>query len=455
MKPKELLQLLKKKKRLDVDDLKDKNTALSSAQLLAEKGLINVKQYVKPIYFITEEGLRYLKYGFPEEKVALLDGTPISELSDEEKRIGVMWAKKNGWIDIKDGKIVVKQKPELYLQRKVLEAIYAGKEPGNNVSLLIKRKLVSKKEQKNIILELTEKGEVEDYKEYVSSITSSLIRSKEYKNINLKPFSINDEQERLYIGKKHPLTYFMEKIRSIFSEMGFEEMEGNYIISSFWCFDALLQPQDHPARDLADTFYLEGQEDLPDPSLVSSVKNYQELLWKEPWKEEIARQRVLRTHTTAVSARKIVNNKGPGKYFSIGKVFRNEAIDFKHLAEFYQTEGIVISDEVTFSDLMGILETFYNKLGFDRIRFRPSYFPYTEPSLEIEVYFDKRKEWIELGGAGIFREEVSKALGSAYPILAFGLSLERPLMLLLGNQDIRDFYASDIEWLRDFSPSLL
>ncbi len=138
------------------------------------------------------------------------------------------------------------------------------------------------------------------------------------------------------------------------------------------------------------------------------------------------------------------------KYFCVGRVYRNEVVDFKHLAEFYQIEGIVLWEKATFADLLGLLREFYRKLGFEKIRFRPSYFPYTEPSLEVEVYFEQKKAWLELGGAGIFRPEVCLPLWGKYPVLAWGLSLERPIMLANDVEDIRSFYKNDLAWLRDF-----
>ena len=242
------------------------------------------------------------------------------------------------------------------------------------------------------------------------------------------------------------------KIATIFTDMGFEEMNGPEIQTSFWNFDALFQPQDHPARELADTFYLKGSAALPkDDALISRVKKIHEKFWGGEWKGENASKSVLRTHTTSVSASYLYNyckNKQPKKYFSMGKVFRNEATDYKHLAEFFQVEGIVVWEGATFRDLLGCLKEFYRKLGFEKIRFQPSYFPYTEPSLEISVYFEKKKQWLELGGAGIFRPEVSIPLCDRYPVLAWGLSLERPLMLLNDMDDIRDFYKSNAGWLR-------
>jgi phenylalanyl-tRNA synthetase alpha chain len=133
--------------------------------------------------------------------------------------------------------------------------------------------------------------------------------------------------------------------------------------------------------------------------------------------------------------------------FSIGRVFRRENLDSTHLPEFTQIEGIYMDEDADFTLLLGILDEFYGRMGFPEIRFRPSYFPYTEPSLEIEVLYHGK--WLELGGAGIFRPEVLEPLGIEYPVLAWGLGLERLAMITLGLRDIRELYISDIDWLRN------
>ncbi|MCS7109522.1 MAG: phenylalanine--tRNA ligase subunit alpha, partial [Candidatus Micrarchaeota archaeon] len=157
--------------------------------------------------------------------------------------------------------------------------------------------------------------------------------------------------------------------------------------------------------------------------------------------------------TTTLSAHTLVKlRKGkrskPGKFFAIGRVYRNEATDFKHLAEFYQIEGIVAWKKATFRDLLGILSEFYKRQGI-KIRFRPHYFPYTEPSVEVDRWDEKRGEWIEFAGAGILRPEVSIPLWGSYPVLAWGMSLERPLMSILNVKDIRIPYQNDIYWISD------
>ncbi len=212
--------------------------------------------------------------------------------------------------------------------------------------------------------------------------------------------------------------------------------------------DALFIPQDHPARDMQDTFYIKNPEktDLPDKNLVEAVKDMHEKGcdkgkgWGYEWREDVARKPVLRTHTTAVSARKLSEIEPPAKLFSVDKVFRNETLDYSHLPEFMQVEGIVVDENVSFPDLLGYLKEFYMKMGFEKIRFRPGYFPYTEMSVEPEVYFEEKDEWLEMGGAGIFRPEVTEPLGIDVPVLAWGLGLERLPLLQRDFKDIRNFY---------------
>jgi phenylalanyl-tRNA synthetase alpha chain len=229
-------------------------------------------------------------------------------------------------------------------------------------------------------------------------------------------------------------------------------------------FDALFQPQDHPARELQDTFYLKNPKHakLPEKDRVLAVKATHEnggdsnsLGWRYQWDENIAKQTVLRTHTTATTMRRLAqfyrnNDKTPVKVFCIDRVFRNEKLDKSHLAEFTQIEGIVIDENVNLSDLIGLLSEFYRKIGFKEIITRPGFFPYTEPSMEVSVYYDKIGEWLEMGGSGIFRPEVTYPWGIKDPtrVLAWGQGLERIAMLYYDRKDIRDLYINPIKWLR-------
>jgi phenylalanyl-tRNA synthetase alpha chain len=386
----------------------------------------------------TEEFRGYAEAGTPEAKVyrAAAAGKPVSALSEEEKRFGLPWARKKGFVEIEKGALVARKAEAEVLasERRMADAFASLRETGSLpdaplLDELFVRNLVRKKAERRTMVKYTGKPLPE--------------RTPE--------FDISAPAADAELGKAHVITAFKDRLSSIMAEMGFEEAEGSIVESTFWNFDALFQPQDHPARDLADTFYLRGESPLPpDKALVKRVKDAHEKGWKYRWSEAEAKRTVLRTHTTALSARCLaaVKDKKPRKFFAIGRVFRNEATDFKHLAEFHQVEGIIAWEGATFADLLGVLREFYRKLGFEKIRFRPSFFPYTEPSLEVEVYYEPRGQWMELGGAGIFRPEVSIPLAGTYPVLAWGLSLERPLMLMLGLDDIRTFYRNDIDFLK-------
>lgn len=438
----EILEVLSKKKKMTFGEIAEHtglniDTVRRAAESLRGNGYINVRTEEYQITSVTPEIELYVKKEFPEflvyEKAG--SGKTVNDLTPGEKSIGLRWAKMKGFIKIENGKLVV-VKPKKYIEdekKKMLDTykeIKTRGKTGNKVVLdrFYRRKLVQVKRAKRYLAEYTGK---------------KFVPGKE-------AFDLSIESEDAPMGRKHPITALRRYLSEVMAELGFEEMEGSVIESSFWNFDALFQPQDHPARELADTFYIEGKSELPkDRKLVERVKKAHEEGWGK-WSTGEAEKTVLRTHTTCLSARYLaaMKDKKPKKYFAIGRVFRNEATDYKHLAEFNQVEGIIAWEGATFRDLLGILTEIYRKLGFEKIRFRPSYFPYTEPSLEIEVYFNEKKQWMELGGAGIFRPEVSIPLAGAYPVLAWGLSLERPLMLMLEMKDIRDFYRNDVNFLK-------
>ncbi|HNT60530.1 MAG TPA: phenylalanine--tRNA ligase subunit alpha, partial [Candidatus Bilamarchaeaceae archaeon] len=373
-----------------------------AALWLKEKGLVEVGESAKKEYVRNAECERFIKEGFPEERVLARDGEQVGSLGEEERRIGIMWAKRNGWIAVEDGKVKVIRRPGEYALRKAAEG--PGKAKGEELEALLKRGLVSEVGKKGMEIRLTEKGrgeakEIGETGEEIGELTHEIMVSGRWKGAQFSPYAVAPAADEP-VGKAHPLTRMVERISEIFVEMGFEEMEGPMLESAFWNFDALFQPQDHPARDLADTFYMEGESEIPGGALLKAVKEGHEKGWKCKWSEKEARKRVMRTHTTAVSARylakldeEIRKNGGKGrKYFCVGRVFRNEATDFKHLAEFHQVEGIVAWEGANFTHLLGLLKEFYRRLGFEKVRFRPSYFPYTEPSLEIEVFFRRKGE---------------------------------------------------------------
>lgn len=249
--------------------------------------------------------------------------------------------------------------------------------------------------------------------------------------------------------------------------MGFTEMPTNrFVESGFWNFDTLFVPQQHPARDLQDTFYISDPAvaDKPrDDETGEHLMQYWEdvcevhehgkfgsLGYRYPWKAEESLRLVLRTHTTAISAHmlhKLAKSPGPARYFSIDRVFRNETVDATHLAEFHQVEGVIADYGLTLGGLIGFMETFFGKMGVHQLRFKPAYNPYTEPSMEIFGYHDGLGKWVEIGNSGMFRPEMLLAMGlpKDLRVYGWGLSLERPTMIRYKVSNIRELLGHKVD----------
>jgi phenylalanyl-tRNA synthetase alpha chain len=290
-----------------------------------------------------------------------------------------------------------------------------------------------------------------------NSLTPEDIESGAWREIKLRPYDVKLAAKDVYPAKIHPLRKIIEQTRRAFLEMGFAEVVSPMIESAFWNFDALFQPQDHPARDMQDTFYMRhpSEAPLPESKVVEPVRRTHEDGWETgsegwgyKWSPDVSRQVVLRTHTTAATIRALAANPNPpGKFFCVGWTYRNETISFKHLPVFHQVDGIIIDEEANLASLMGTLQEFYQKMGFGRVKFKPAFYPYTEPSVDVVVYMESRGKWIEMGGAGIFRPEVTLPLGCNYPVLAWGLGIERLAMIRFGLSDIRELYGTNLNEL--------
>lgn len=290
----------------------------------------------------------------------------------------------------------------------------------------------------------------------IAEITPELLQSDEWKNAQFRPYDVSLEASMPRSGRSHPMQALIERIRSIFLEMGFSELVDDYVQTAGWNMDSLFIPQDHPAREMQDTFYLDEPKQIKlDPKLIADWKAIHEhggetesTGWGGEFSEEISQKGLLRTHTTVNTIQYLAKNPTkPCRVFAIDRVFRKESIDRTHLPEFHQIEGIIMEPGANLGMLVSTLKTFYEKMGYPEVRVRPAYFPYTEPSLEVEVKW--RGKWLELGGAGIFRPEVTEPLGIKDPVCAWGMGLERLAMLVLGLDDIRQLYISDLEWLRN------
>ena len=293
----------------------------------------------------------------------------------------------------------------------------------------------------------------------IEQITPELLKKDSlWKGKGFRRYDVSYPVSKIYGGKRHFVNQAADHARKIWTELGFKEMKGDLLMNSFWNFDALFTAQDHPVREMQDTFFINKKKELPDKKLVKVVKDAHEkgVLgskgWKYTWNEEEAKKLVLRTHTTCLSAQTLANlNKKdiPSKFFSVGKCFRNETLDWSHAFEFNQTEGIVVDRNANFRHLLGYLKEFFTKMGYEKVRMRPGYFPYTEPSVEIEVWVPEKKAWLELGGAGIFRPEVTvPLLGENIPVLAWGPGFDRTIMEYYKIKDLREMYKNDLNKLR-------
>ncbi len=291
-----------------------------------------------------------------------------------------------------------------------------------------------------------------------NQLTAEDLASGAWKDIQLRPYDVTLPAETAHPHKVHPMVRILQETREAFLRMGFSEAVSPHVESAFWNFDALFQPQDHPARDMQDTFYLSRPETLalPDDAVCQAVRETHQDGgqtgsdgWGYQWDPAEASRAVARTHTTSTTVREVARDpKPPRKVFCIGRVFRNETISYKHLPEFTQVDGIIIDEQASFRYLLGTLAEFYRQMGFDKVKFKPAFFPYTEPSAEVFVWFEPKQAWMELGGAGVFRPEVTEPLGCQVPVLAWGLGLERLAMLRFNLKDIRELYRSDLDWLR-------
>ncbi|MBD3198040.1 MAG: phenylalanine--tRNA ligase subunit alpha [Candidatus Lokiarchaeota archaeon] len=505
---KQTIEIFKKLRKEDSDSIIASNFAkkiktdyivlMSAINELKKHSLGDFKEEEVFQISLTDEGISYLKKNLPErqllnlmlenelKEIVLEDLLKRSKFNKKLFYIALSHMKSNRWIAQSkatgENKVFLieeefpKTEIEIFLQSfKENDKISYNELTKNEkkfVDKLNKRKLIKKQKKTKRIIYLTEKGkkttlsQIEELS-YISKLDTEMIITGSWKEYDLKPFDVSKPGPLLKAGKIHPMIRLINEIREIFLSLGFTEIRGPIIESAFFNFDALFQPQDHPARELHDTFYLDNPKvgSLPEKSRVKAVKETHEnggdsgsKGWGYEWKEDIAKQTLLRTHTTATTIRRLAqyhknNDQTPIKVFSIDRVFRNEKVDKSHLAEFTQIEGIVIDQNVTLCDLIGLITEFYKKMGFEKVVTRPGFFPYTEPSMEVSVYYDKLGEWLEMGGSGIFRPEVTYPWGIKNPtrVLAWGLGLERLAMLKFQRKDIRDLYINPLKWLREES----
>ncbi|KAH6836182.1 phenylalanyl-tRNA synthetase [Perilla frutescens var. hirtella] len=441
--------------------------------------LVDATDIKRERWLLSEEAERYAKYGSAE--VLLFEAVPPegttkaklqeilksrlpADLDDNTKSLiydkGWAQAMKNKWIGLVDAQVSRKVEHVEDRVKDLLIQIQNGEAIGaKDIDALKRRRLISSQIWKGYSVK---KGPnyAPKRKKVATDLTRENLQRDDWKEIEFKEYNFLAKGQPTEGGCLHPLLKVRRQIQMIFLQMGFEEMPtNNFVESSFWNFDALFQPQQHPARDSHDTFFLKvpsTTNSLPEDYVervqgVHESGGYGSRGYGYEWKRDEANKNLLRTHTTAVSSRMLYalaqGPFTPKRYYSIDRVFRNEAVDRTHLAEFHQIEGLICDRGLTLGHLIGVLHDFFSRLGMSKIKFKPAYNPYTEPSMEIFSYHEGLKKWVEVGNSGMFRPEMLLPMGlpEDVQVIAWGLSLERPTMILYGIDNIRDLFGHKVD----------
>ncbi len=450
----------------------DKSALASLTMLLSEKGLLKVEEEEYRVPRLTEKGRKALSEGLPEEKLVKLLASRGGEAPIDEVRralggeagVAIGQAKKKGIVDVAAGRARLLVDPVEALRaleplRKALEEASSGGMPeGQLLEELRHRGLIRLEPRRVIRLSLQDdpKTILDMVEVEASRLTSEMLRTGEWRRYRFRAYNVTAAPPRVLPARRHFFQDFIEMLRDILRELGFKEVHGPLVELELFNFDMLFQAQDHPAREIHDTLWIKEPRtgDLsPYRDLVERVARVHERGWRYKWRQEIAARLVLRSQTTAVSARILAARpKPPVRVFTIGKVFRSDAVGPTRLPEFHQLDGIEGEPGYTFRDLLGRLEEIAEMMGF-RVKFKPAYFPFTEPSVEGYVRLPNGR-WLELFGAGMFRPEVLEAAGIDYPVGAWGFGIERLAMAYYGITDIRRLYTRDVDEIRSFPVKL-
>ncbi|HXX72607.1 MAG TPA: phenylalanine--tRNA ligase subunit alpha [Candidatus Acidoferrales bacterium] len=456
---------------------------------LADKQLVTVRESEEFTIRLTEEGSQYAKHGLPERRIVqavlelggeatLEQASHRANIQPEMASVALGWIKVSKWCEVSSQhqKVLlrVSRIPDKTNSEKLLEVLETKPELTlddvptelrNEIETLRRRKLVERRKHTKRYVELSSQGwkVLEggiDVPTELSDLTPELLASKGWKSATFRRYNIAAPVTPFWPGKKQPYRQFLDELKQKLVSLGFTEMVGPIVEMMFFNCDALFMPQDHPAREIHDIYFVKTDQrgDLAENSpYLDSVAKTHENGWKTgstgwgyTYARDAALRLILRSQGTAESARTLVskNLRIPGKYFSVARCFRPDQVDRTHLTEFNQVEGIVVGAGLSLRDLLGVLERFAIDIaGAEKVRFRPDYFPFTEPSVELQAY-KEGYGWLEFGGSGIFRPEVTRPLGVEVPVLAWGIGADRLYMMRANVDDIRLLFAQDIDWMR-------
>ncbi len=461
---------------------------------LTSKNLLKEKSRTRRFFYeLTELGIKYQKEGTPEENILKLlsQEGPLTisaitkKLNLENRDVGSAYGKlsREGFLSMSEKKEISISKgscgEKLKDLRNLLNKLFkSGRMPEESlrkeeteILKSLSRKRSSSRgvfkilEREDIIYTITEAGikAKELLKasgitgDEIGAVTPEILKNGEWKNKRFRSYNINVPPLRVLLGRKNPYGEFLGKLKDKLSSLGFEEFDGPLVETEFWNSDALYMPQFHSARDIHDVYYVKNPshaKEIEQPYLDQVAASHENGWktgsrgWEYTFDRDFTRKLILRSHGTVLSAKTLTHAKVPGKYFGVVRCFRYDKVDATHLADFYQTEGIVLGENVNLKTLLGLLKMFAEEVaGAKEVRYVPGYFPFTEPSVEVHIKHPVLG-WFELGGSGIFRPEVTEPLGIKVPVLAWGLGIDRMALMSLGLEDLRELFSNDIEQVR-------
>ncbi|MFX1474702.1 MAG: phenylalanine--tRNA ligase subunit alpha [Promethearchaeota archaeon] len=461
----------------------------SLLESLHQKEFVELEIESVEILILTSEGTTYGKSGLPEIRLVKFlssqkKGISI-ELARRQKglqadtfRVALGWARRNGWVKVSKengaSQLVLTEKADDASTYPLQDILYRAVEyhgripeslPDELRDQLFSRSLaVVQSHPKLKRLEITRAG-VEALASYqsqdgvIGDLTPETLKSGSWQGARFRSYNLSGPVRRLYPGKKHPYAEFVDRVYRALIGLGFQEAKGPLVELEFWNCDALFMPQDHVAREVHDIYHIKtpkGPGKIAYPLLLQQIAKTHEDGWTTgssgwgyQYSEAVARRLVLRSQTTAVSVRFLAKHKeAPLRMFSIDRNFRPEKFDATHSAEFLQCEGIIGGEGLTLRDLLGYLRAIAESVGVQKIKFKPGFFPFTEPSVEGFIHMEGRG-WVETLPGGIFRPEVTRPLGIDFPVLAWGIGLDRLAMAALKIDDIRELATRSLERLRN------
>ncbi len=463
----------------------DKQIIRSSLERLVTKNILTYIDKLTYFYQLTELGEYIYNNGMPDKQIIDMvkehemgiDNIIISGLTQQDISAAIGRLKKNKIIKIvkKDGTSILSVvDKEAYIDniekmvKEIKDGLFINKDVNNSClnDLILYGfiKKVSKTERSycltDVGCDMIEKLQFKDNSKISDAPEITIVRERVTPdnivtwtgNTKVRPYDVSLKGEKILPGMHHPYMQWINKVRNALVSIGFKEYHTPIIDSEFWNCDVLFMPQQHPARDIHDIFYIDtDKKDVINEELIERVKSIHHngvgidsIGWGDLFSKDKSKQLILRSQTTATSAHFLsLKPEPPFKIFSIDKNFRPDAIDNRHNIEFYQCEGIIGSYELGFRDLLGFMKKLAKIMGIDDVWFKPSYFPFTEPSVEGYIHH-KKLGWIEALPGGIIRPEIRKAFDIDYQILAWGIGIDRLAMTSMNIDDIRNLHSTNI-----------